>query len=493
MRLRFVITVLCLALGGLIPAARAYEVHIIGDRISLSADHAPLRDILLEFARVGVNVQLDPSLDFTVTGSLENEDMEVALNQLLQSCTFVLFWKVVPGPVGPIPRLSEMQVYQPGHPEAAEPLQTPNANLVVTSGPIVGGPRFVADEILLGVKPGTRLEEFKEFLAQIGGAIVDSIPELGIYQIRLPKGTNIQALVDQLKNNPLVAAVEPNYVVDVPRTTLLKDAADTEERDSASPPPSTNAAAVAVLDSGLLEGVGLDGFVAGRYDSLQPGRMVTDPAGHGTQMAMIAAGVVEPAGASALSDGVPVLAVRAFDDNGSASFFSLIRAIDYAVSEGARVINLSWGTEVSSDFLSTAIGYAQKNGLLVVAAAGNEPKNVPFYPAAYPGVVAVSAMTEDGTLWSESNYGNFISVAAPGTARFSVGYHGPPGSYAGTSIASAYTAKALALYFTRHPQATRDEAIRALRSSVTDSGAGGRDPYYGYGALDDAAMQKLLK
>ena len=130
--------------------------------------------------------------------------------------------------------------------------------------------------------------------------------------------------------------------------------------------------------------------------------------------------------------------------------------------------------------------------MVIVAAAGNEPTGTAIYPAGYAGVLAVSATTEGGTLWDQSNYGEFVSFSAPGTATFPVGYQGPAGSYAGTSIASAYVSRALALYFARHPNASTAEAVAALKAAATDAGAAGRDTQYGFGAIDAAAISRLL-
>ena len=91
-----------------------------------------------------------------------------------------------------------------------------------------------------------------------------------------------------------------------------------------------------------------------------------------------------------------------------------MRSMAYAMEKGARVINMSWGTEVKSDFLATAVAYAQSKGAILVASAGNEPTQKAMYPAAYRDVVAVSALDADGKLWKSSNYGDFVSVAAPG-------------------------------------------------------------------------------
>jgi len=169
-----------------------------------------------------------------------------------------------------------------------------------------------------------------------------------------------------------------------------------------------------------------------------------------------------------------------------------MRSLDYALEKGARVVNMSWGSEAKSAFLASSVAYEQQKGMVLVSSAGNEPTGQPLYPASYQGVISVSATIANGEMWSSSNYGDDVFLAAPGTASFPVGHDGPPGSYAGTSISSAYVSRALAQYFALHPNATRSDAINALRSSLTDAGASGKDPYYGYGALDAAAKSRLL-
>ena len=153
---------------------------------------------------------------------------------------------------------------------------------------------------------------------------------------------------------------------------------------------------------------------------------------------------------------------------------------------------MSWGTAANSRFLAEAVAYAQARGILVVAAAGNEPTGQPVYPAACPGVVAVSALDAENRPWDSSNYGDFVSVSAPGTARFHVGYRGPPGGYAGTSIASAYVARSLALYLARHPESTPAQAARRFAGPWPPEKARARDPRLGYGRLDAQALSRLL-
>jgi hypothetical protein len=475
-------------------APDALEVRLHGDRLTLVAWDDALRDVLEGFLHAGVQVKMDPQIHAKVTGVFEDADTEEALKELLEPFGYALVWDVVEGPLGPLPKLSEIHIFRPGEEKMLEPLFDPNANLEITTGPDMAGPLFVEDELLLSVKPSMKIEEFKRLLFQVGGTVIDSVPELGIYRVRLVAGTNVPALVQQLEGHPKIHTVEPNYVFKAPEPVIAGLPVEVANPNVNLPAAAEGALPVAILDSGLASLEGLDDIVVGKFDAMNPERTLADPLGHGTQMALIAAGAVVPDGVTASGEAtVPVVAIRAFDDNGHASSFGLGRSIAYALEQESRVMNMSWGSETKSEFLGDAIAYAQSKDMIVVASAGNEPTGKPMYPAAYPGVVSVGALSADGRLWDHSNYGDFVFLAAPGAASFPVGYQGPPGPYAGTSIASAYVSRALAAYMSAHPKSSRREALKALRDALTDAGAEGRDSKYGYGVLDGEAMQRLLE
>lgn len=473
---------------------RDYHFHLDGDRITLRAHREPLGRILNDFARAGVRVQMDPGLQERVTGRVENADLEETLDQLLQNQGYVLVWEVVRGSFGAIPKLAEIHLFRPGHEEDVRPLIPPDAPLTISWGPDGQGPPHIADEVLIAIAAGATADEVRLLLRQIGGALVEGVSELGIYRIRLPPGTNLSALIAQLRQNPLMDHVEPNYVYRAPRRIAVDPAAGDVPQPLRVPGPAAGGAPVAILDSGLNPGAPLDDFVVGSLDAWTPGRELADALGHGTQMALIAAGAIAPGGIApdANPAGVPIVAIRAFDDQGYASTYSLLRSVTYAADQGARVMNMSWGTETQSDFLRDAMAYAQSRNLLVVASAGNEPHNRPMYPAAYPGVIAVSALDASGGRWEQSNFGDFVFLAAPGMASFPASGGSAMQPYAGTSIASAYVTRALGLYYQKNPRATRAQALQDLRRSLTPAGESGRDPYFGYGILDDAAMKRLL-
>ena len=101
--------------------------------------------------------------------------------------------------------------------------------------------------------------------------------------------------------------------------------------------------------------------------------------------------------------------------------------------------------------------YANAQGLVNLASAGNNPTGNPVYPAAYPTVIGVGALGPHGKTWENSNYGDFVALYAPGFANLPVGHKGEPGMYAGTSISAALVANSIASYLSKNPAATSQE------------------------------------
>jgi hypothetical protein len=317
---------------------------------------------------------------------------------------------------------------------------------------------------------------------------------MGIYRIRLSGEQDIPALVKKLTSDSRVAAAEPNYAFPIPESTFDPNAPIPpldELADTALPPDG--AIAVAVLDTGLEPVQGLEDLVVASYDMTTMSTNMTDPVGHGTQMALIAAGVVWPTGVAENGlQGVPIVAIRAFGDDGTTSNFDLMRSVGIAVQNGARVLNMSWYTTGDSEFLKEVIAYAESEDVVMVAAAGNDPTGKPVYPAGLNGVIAVAAANPDGSIWELSNYGDFVDLTAPGSAELPVGYNGNPGHYAGTSIASAYTAGILSRYLTQNPEATAEQALEALLEALTADSDQLSQNKHGGGLLDSDAVERLL-
>ena len=165
---------------------------------------------------------------------------------------------------------------------------------------------------------------------------------------------------------------------------------------------------VAVIDSGIDPNhPALTGVVEKSFDALDSSE---GPHSHGTAIAGIIAGHARLTGAA---PAVHILAARAFSTT-QGSTISIIASIDWAVGQGARVVNMSFAGP-SDPALGRTLAAAQQKGVVLVAAAGNAgPKSPPLWPAADPNVIAVTATDYDDHLFAMANRGSHVAIAAPG-------------------------------------------------------------------------------
>ncbi len=436
------------------------DVRINKDKLSLHADQVPLQNILRHMADLGIKIRIDPRINPNISASFEDRDIQKGVDSILKPFSYILIWESIEKSLSSPVRLSEIQVFKPGDKELMKPLR-PGSVLSIDRNS-KDGSLFVKDEILLRLKPGMNLAEFKRLLKQIGGRVVDGNDALGIYKIILPENSDISSLVEQITNHPGIAKAEPNYAYPI-SVPFNISAPVTPVFDASNIREPGGAARIAILDTGLNQDSCLKDFVPASLDVFNSNESISDTLGHGTQMSLIAAGVVKPYGAGKDSERYnSIIPIRIFDDNGFTSNFAIIEGIDFALNNGARVMSLSWGSETGSDFLENALDYASSKDLIIVAAAGNEPTGKPVYPAAYSSVIGVGALEPGGKAWENSNYGSFVMLYAPGFATLPVGYKGSPGTYAGTSISTAFTANIIADYLSLNPKATKKEVFNAL-------------------------------
>ena len=150
-------------------------------------------------------------------------------------------------------------------------------------------------------------------------------------------------------------------------------------------------------------------------------------------------------GIAGIAPNARILPVKVLDNTGYGSYAQVAEGIVYATDMGARIINLGFGGAGSSELLQNAIDYAVARDVLVVAAAGNGGANTIYYPAAYPGVIAVGSV-DDLLTWSPfSSTGTHISLVAPGCRRRSHDFRRLYSASSGTSISSAQVSGVAAL------------------------------------------------
>lgn len=473
-----------------IASASAFEMRMVADVLSIHAEDTPLRDILAQFQEVGVKVAIDERISPLITANFDNREIGDGIKRLLADCDYALTWQTIDGPAGKMRRISEILVYKTGSRRPLPLLPAPAHIAVESRTSQTNTLIYLKNEVLIRLHPGTSREQLLAILHDTGTTVMDSIPALGLYRLHFPPNANLADILNRLAKNPLVERAEPNQIY---RSFPPVKSPGAQTAGTPSTLSRGSGPAVAILDSGFTPNAALEKAVVATLDATAPGEPISDPVGHGTQMALIAAGAISPEGIDLPLDSQSgsIIPIRAMDEKGITSGFTLMQSMIFALAQGARVINMSWGSETDSGFFTDAVTYARQRGAVLVAAAGNEPTNRPLYPAAIPDVLAVAALGPDGDLWDQSNYGHFVKLAAPGFANLPVGYKGPPGTYGGTSIAAAYTARVIARYFATHPAASAAEAVQSLTQALTHPAADVTHPEIP--RLDTAAVSGYIK
>ncbi|MGW2518463.1 S8 family serine peptidase [Streptomyces sp. NPDC001617] len=248
---------------------------------------------------------------------------------------------------------------------------------------------------------------------------------------------------------------------------------------------------VAVIDTGVdASQPDLTGQILPGRDFSGAGDPHQDDNGHGTAMASLIAGhghgVNNSSGIMGLAPKAKILPIRTEGSKDKLVTNQWVAGVRYAVAEGASVINLSLNDDSAypGSKAADAIEYAQAHDVVVVASTGNDGGTV-NYPAALPGVVAVSAVDEGLTPWSHSNTGN-VTVAAPGVDLAQADPTTKSGySVAnGTSGSAAYVSAIVALLRSKYPDLTAGQIINRLVKSASflnNTGKTAPDKELGYG------------
>ncbi|HJT93302.1 MAG TPA: S8 family serine peptidase [Mycobacterium sp.] len=357
-------------------------------------------------------------------------------------------------------------------------------------------------DIVVKFKPAATLAEVGEAIEDAETAPVASTAGSGLVLLEPGAGQSVDGAVADLEANPDVLFAEPDVVMRTAVTPTdpyygsyqwhlpqigLPAAWDT----------TTGSASViiAVLDTGVqsthpdLSGKITTGANAG-YNFVGNNTNTTDDNSHGTFVAgIIAANTNNGVGGAGVCWSCKIMPVKVLDNTGSGSSFNVAQGIDWSVSHGADVINLSLGGGAASS-LSTAVNNAWNANVVVVAATGNDNGPV-LYPAAYANAIAVGSNEQNGTRSSFSNYGPEIDIMAPGGSVLGTlcTCNGNPGGYgigSGTSFATPHVAGVAGLLIASGVT-DNDEIRTRLLSTATNMEAAGFDNNTGWGRVNAAA------
>ena len=306
-------------------------------------------------------------------------------------------------------------------------------------------------------------------------------------------------VIAALRSDPAVAYVEIDHVRKIsdvtPNDPMYTDdhqgEVDQVRLPAAWETTTGDAVKIAVLDTGVTKVGDLSGAVVAGYNYVSNTSNTTDDFGHGTTVAsIIAARGDNGTGMAGGCWACVILPVKVLDKYGNGYDSTIAKGIVYAADQGAKIINMSLGGPEYSKTLSDAVAYANRKGVLVVAAAGNagltSSRNTKMYPAALTDVVAVGATAKGSDARAGfSSYNkagdSWVDMAAPGVItgmdRSGV-YHT---DQEGTSFAAPMVAGAAGLIKSVHPGYTGWSMQLALLSSARPIGSWNK-----YGMLDAA-------
>ncbi len=307
----------------------------------------------------------------------------------------------------------------------------------------------------------------EDLLDRHGLTLVRALPRLGQAVVR---GESSGELLETLGAEPVVRFAEPNYVARValtPNDPFLQLMPQRSAGVEAAWDVTTGdpAIVIALLDTGIdpahpdLVNRTLPG-----YDFVNATNVLTDDNGHGTAMAgIIAAEGQNAEGVVGVAFNCRILPVKVADAMGQASVADVAAGIDYAIQNGARVINLSLGTPLGSQALEDAINRALAAGIVVVASAGNDPIHKEVFPAAYDGVVSATPVSKNGELGYDAVLSTGVDVGAPGEDLVTTLPGDVYGFVSGSSAAAAFTSGVAALVISADPTLVLEQVVEALR------------------------------
>lgn len=358
-------------------------------------------------------------------------------------------------------------------------------------------PPHAKGELLVALKSGVSDANLERSYKRHGGQKLQNLSKIKVHRIKVSE-KDLEAVEAALREDPNVEFVEKNLIGEamfVPNDPgysaqwHLPKISAPGGWDLTRGSPSVT---IAVIDSGIDPfHPDLSANLVTGYNFLTNNTDTHDIYGHGTAIAGIAGAIGNSGvGVAGVAWSNTIMPLVVLDSSGYGTVANVASAITYAADHGAKVINISLAFNGSTSTLQNAVNYAWNHGVVIVAAAANASTNTPYYPAALPNVIAVSAVDQSDNLASFSNYGSWITVSAPGVSVYTTANGGGYLYGSGTSVSSPIVAGLAALVFSENPNLTNTQVVNLITANVDDVGSPGFDVANGWGRIN---VQRTLQ
>jgi hypothetical protein len=403
---------------GNVSAADTLDWNTNKDVVSANIESLPVLPVLGAVAKyTGWNIYLEPDTSRTVSTKFKDLRGGEALRMLLGDLNFA----IVPETNGPY----RLYVFRTSMGKATQ-LISPSS-LVSTKA----RSGVIPNELVITLKPGAKIDGL-DCLAD--AHITGRLDAFHVYRVQFADADAAKSARDCLSKNSSVASVDSNYTMEPPNMPV--GVGNQSPQFNLTPKANNGNCQVVIglVDTSVQSvGQGVDQFLLPSI-SVAGTPTASTQLTHGT--AMLEGMMQQIQSVTGGKTSVKILPVDVYGPNESTSTFDVANGITQAVNGGANIVNLSLGGGGDAPFLQTLIQDAQKQGVVFFAAAGNQPVTTPFYPAAYPGVQAVTASSAPGQLADYADHGSFVSLMLPGTDV--VPYGGQSWAVTGTSTATAF-------------------------------------------------------
>ena len=355
-----------------------------------------------------------------------------------------------------------------------------------------------SDRLIVKFNPGVSSNTQENILSSNSASVIDHLPLLDINIVSVPEPA-IDSIKNALSKNNLIEFAEYDFAAEpstIPNDQYFGNQWYLPKINSPQSYDITHGEGfpIVVLDSGIdMDHSDLNSKIIYPYNGLTqtPGPVDhVNGCGHGTPVAGAAAAITNNNnGIAGVGWDTQIIPVKITDDSapsGQTQCYGwsngVLRGVEWAVSHGARVVNLSYGFDGSSSSIRSAAQLLQdNNGWLVISAgnSGNDPNNTDD-----PRIIFVSATNSGDTRSSFSSYGDYVDISAPGSSIYTTSNGNSYNNWSGTSFSAPITASVLNLIYSVDPTLTSSQAYDILKNSAKDLGPVGWDQEYGYGRVD---------